>query len=37
MQALLQSQGIHHIALKGADTKASLEFWQDILGMILIF
>ena len=37
MHALLQSQGIHHITLNGADKKASIEFWQDILGMKLIF
>ena len=37
MHALLQSQGIHHITLNGADRKASIEFWQDILGMKLIF
>ena len=37
MRALLQSQGIHHITLNGADRKASIEFWQDILGMKLIF
>ena len=37
MQALLQSQGIHHITLNGADRKTSVGFWQDILGMKLIF
>ena len=37
MQALLQSQGIHHITLNGADRKTSIVFWQDILGMKLIF
>ena len=37
MQALLQSQGIHHITLNGADRKTSIDFWQDILGMKLIF
>ena len=37
MQPLLQSQGIHHITLNGADRKTSIGFWQDILGMKLIF
>ena len=37
MQALLQSQGIHHITLNGADRKTSIGFWHDILGMKLIF
>ena len=37
MQAILQSQGIHHITLNGADRKTSIDFWQDILGMKLIF
>ena len=37
MQALLQSQGIHHITLNGADRKTSVGFWQGILGMKLIF
>ena len=37
MKALLQSQGIHHITLNGADRKTSIGFWQDMLGMKLIF
>ena len=37
MQAILQSQGIDHITLNGADRKTSIGFWQDILGMKLIF
>ena len=37
MQAILQSQGIHHITLNGADRQTSIEFWQDVLGMKLIF
>ena len=37
MRALLQSQGIHHITLNGADRETSIGFWQDILGMKLIF
>ena len=37
MQAIIQSQGIHHITLNGADRKTSIAFWQDVLGMKLIF
>ncbi|MDC3090478.1 VOC family protein [Paracoccaceae bacterium] len=37
MQAILQSQGIHHITLNGADRKTSVDFWQGVLGMKLIF
>ena len=37
MSVLLQTQGIHHITLNGADRKTSIDFWQEILGMKLIF
>ena len=37
MESLLQTQGIHHITLNGADRKTSVDFWQGILGMPLIF
>ena len=37
MQAILQSQGIHHITLNGAERKTSVDFWQNVLGMRLIF
>ena len=37
MTVLLQTQGIHHITLNGADSKTSINFWQEILGMKLIF
>ena len=32
-----QVQGIHHITLNGADRQTSIDFWQGILGMALIF
>ena len=35
--AILQSQGIHHITLNGADTRTSIDFWQGILGMKFLF
>ena len=37
MQAILQSQGIHHITLNGAERQTSIDFWQNVLGMKLIF
>ena len=37
MEPSLQTQGIHHITLNGADRKTSIDFWQGILGMQLIF
>jgi len=35
--SILQVQGIHHITLNGADRKTSIDFWEGILGMALIF
>ncbi len=32
-----QVQGIHHITLNGADRQTSVDFWEGILGMQLIF
>ena len=37
MKSILQTQGLHHITLNGADKKTSINFWQDILGMRFIF
>jgi catechol 2,3-dioxygenase-like lactoylglutathione lyase family enzyme len=33
----LQSQGVHHITLVGADRKTSIDFWEGILGMPFVF
>src|SRR3954464_7531237 len=33
----LQSQGVHHITLVGADRQTSIGFWEGILGMPFIF
>jgi catechol 2,3-dioxygenase-like lactoylglutathione lyase family enzyme len=33
----LQSQGVHHITLVGADRQTSIDFWEGILGMPFIF
>ena len=37
MNSIIQTQGIHHITLNGSNRKTSIEFWQNILGMPLIF
>ena len=28
----LQSQGVHHITLVGADRQTSIDFWEGLLG-----
>jgi len=33
----LQSQGVHHITLVGADRQSSIDFWEGVLGMPFIF
>ena len=33
----LQSQGIHHVTLVGADRRTSLDFWEGVLGMPFVF
>jgi catechol 2,3-dioxygenase-like lactoylglutathione lyase family enzyme len=33
----LQSQGVHHITLVGADRRTSIDFWEGTLGMPFIF
>lgn len=33
----LQSQGIHHITLIGADRQTSIDFWEGVLGMPFVF
>ena len=33
----LQSQGVHHITLTGADRRTSIEFWEGVLGMPFVF
>lgn len=34
---ILQAQGVHHITLVGADRQTSIDFWEGVLGMPLIF
>lgn len=33
----LQSQGVHHISLIGADRRSAVDFWEGVLGMPLVF
>lgn len=33
----LQTQGVHHITLIGADKQTSIDFWEGVLGMPFIF
>lgn len=34
---IAQTQGVHHITLNGADRQTSIDFWQGVLGMPLVF
>lgn len=33
----LQTQGVHHITLVGADRQSTIDFWEGTLGMPFIF
>jgi catechol 2,3-dioxygenase-like lactoylglutathione lyase family enzyme len=33
----LQSEGVHHITLVGADRQTSIDFWEGVLGMPFVF
>jgi catechol 2,3-dioxygenase-like lactoylglutathione lyase family enzyme len=33
----IQSQGVHHITLVGADRQTSIDFWEGTLGMPFVF
>jgi catechol 2,3-dioxygenase-like lactoylglutathione lyase family enzyme len=33
----LQSQGVHHITIVGADRQTSIDFWEGLLGMPFLF
>jgi catechol 2,3-dioxygenase-like lactoylglutathione lyase family enzyme len=33
----IQTQGVHHITLTGADRQTSIDFWEGLLGMPFIF
>jgi catechol 2,3-dioxygenase-like lactoylglutathione lyase family enzyme len=33
----LQTQGVHHIPIVGADRQTSIDFWEGVLGMPFVF
>ena len=33
----LQTQGVHHITINGADRQTSIDFWEGVLGMPFVF
>ena len=33
----IQTQGVHHITIVGADRQTSIDFWEGLLGMPFIF
>lgn len=33
----LQTQGVHHITLTGADRQTTIDFWEGVLGMPFVF
>jgi len=33
----IQTQGVHHITLVGANRQTSIDFWQGVLGMPFVF
>lgn len=33
----IQTQGVHHLTLTGADRQTSIDFWEGVLGMPFIF
>jgi glyoxalase family protein len=37
LMAVIQTQGVHHITLNGADRQTSIDFWEGVLGMPFIF
>jgi glyoxalase family protein len=33
----LQTQGVHHITINGADRQTAIDFWEGLLGMPFVF
>ena len=33
----LQTQGVHHITINGANRQTSIDFWEGVLGMPFVF
>lgn len=34
---IIQTQGVHHITLMGANRQTSIDFWEGVLGMPFVF
>lgn len=34
---VLETQGVHHITLNGADRQTSVDFWEGVMGMPFVF
>jgi glyoxalase family protein len=34
---VVQAQGVHHITFNGANRRTSIDFWEGVLGMPLVF
>lgn len=34
---IIQTQGVHHITIIGADRQTSIDFWEGVLGMPFVF
>ena len=34
---IIQTQGVHHITLMGADRQTSIDYWEGVLGMPFVF
>jgi catechol 2,3-dioxygenase-like lactoylglutathione lyase family enzyme len=33
----IQTQGVHHITINGANRQTSIDFWEGVLGMPFVF
>ena len=33
----LQTQGVHHITINGANRQTAIDFWEGVLGMPFVF
>ena len=35
--SVVQTEGVHHITLNGADRQTSIDFWEGVMGMPFVF
>ncbi|MET0560618.1 MAG: VOC family protein, partial [Gaiellaceae bacterium] len=33
----IQTQGVHHITINGANRQTAIDFWEGVLGMPFVF